>query len=203
MNIFNSYTKILYILPLFLITSCVAEKTNEDVLKRIVSKYVAFIPAAYRYGDFESFREVAAGKALEVVSETYDAFRHGNSMILKSELQSLVFNDIVLGTTKENTGVKVEWNEKEKEWKEIFVSGESIVKTTEIWTFNWIDIKTGGPASPIVKSEYDLKYTLKWLDDGTLKVVHVEVEREDVVDTVDTGAEWNIEGGALVHGMKQ
>lgn len=203
MNRLYKYKFYSYVLVFILATSCVAEKTNEDIVKRIVSKYVSFVPAAYRYGDFESLREVAADKALAGVSETYDAFRHGKSIILKSELQSLVFNEIILGTTKENTGVKAIWFEEEKEWKEVFVSENSIVKTSEVWVYNWVNTETGEPASPLIKTEYDITYTLKWAKSGTMKVVSVDVAEETVVESIDTGAEWDVEDSVMVHGMRK
>jgi len=171
------------------LTSCTGGVSSEDEARKLVAKYVNYIVPAYREGKLGDFVKVADGQALSMVDNTYNAYKIGGGMVLNAELQEMEFKDVVVGKNLNERSFEVVFDEEKKEWQEIYYTEETLVKTSEVWNYVWLDKKTFIPTSEEYRVSLDIVYTLDYVDE-VLKVINVAIEREEILETIDTGAKW-------------
>ncbi len=176
--------------------SCSSPQDREELVKKTVSRYANAVTSAYKEGKFDLLTEVAAGKALQTVDNTYQSYLNGKGMVLDAELIGMTFDDVALGSGKEGAKIKTEWHEKEKEWREVRVFKETLVNTSERWEYRWVDHKTGELASPVVTVSYKVRYTID-LVDGKFKVVLTEIKEENVEKTEGDNDKWKTKTGEI------
>ena len=176
--------------------SCASPQDREELVKKTVSRYANAVTSAYKEGKFDLLTEVAAGKALQTVDNTYQSYLNGKGMVLDAELIGMTFEDVALGSGKEDVKIRTEWQEKEKEWREVRVFKETFVNTSERWKYKWVDYKTGELASPVVTASYKVRYTIDIVD-GKFKVVLTEIKEENVEKTEGDSDRWKTKTGEI------
>ena len=176
--------------------SCASPQDREELVKKTVSRYANAVTSAYKEGKFDLLTEVAAGKALQTVDNTYQSYLNGKGMVLDAELIGMTFEDVALGSGKEDVKIRTEWQEKEKEWREVRVFKETFVNTSERWKYKWVDYKTGELASPVVTASYKVRYTIDIVD-GKFKVVLTEIKEENVEKTEGDSDKWKTKTGEI------
>ncbi|MHC4278130.1 MAG: hypothetical protein ACYSTI_12525 [Planctomycetota bacterium] len=148
-------------------------------MKRVVGKYNAALAPAYKHGRFDSLLEVADGKALSMVDNTYQSYLNGKGVVLEAELLGVSFKDIALGTGEDEPRIEVIWYDDEKEWEEVYTYKETFVETEERWKYKWVDAKTGEEASQTITVKYQMAYTLDKVA-GKLKVISAQIKKQEV-----------------------
>lgn len=169
---------------------CSGAFTDEDIARKVIAKYTAALGPAYRIGDFKALGDVAAYKAFSDIDNSYSAYKNGNGIVLNANLIEMEFKDIVIGSGVDDVKVRVEYVEEDKEWVEVYLVKETVVKTTELWNYMWLDYKTQVPRSPDYTVRYDITYKLDYVGKD-LKIIGTSISSETVVSKKDTGALWD------------
>lgn len=181
-----------------ILVSCGSSGEGGAAVKTLIGKYNSALAQAYKDGNFDPLIKVADGAALKKADTAYQAYLNAQGIILDSELLELKFENVSLGSGDNESKIKVEWDEKEKEWREIYVYKETFVETEERWKYKWVDKKTGEPASPVVTVKYRMSYTIDRAGDS-LKVISSEIKKEDVESMEGSADRWKVNaqwGGA-------
>ena len=116
------------------------EKTE---LKTVIAKYNNAIIEAYKNQNFEHFMQVATDAEINKIGVIINSFRQADQ-IMEAELRKIDFQEI------KTQGDKAD------------------VKTSEDWSYRWIDYKTGQEVEPLKNIHYEMLYHLikkdgKWL----------------------------------------
>src|SRR3989304_55896 len=102
--------------------SCASPQDREELVKKTVSRHANAVTSAYKEGKFDLLTEVAAGKALQTVDNTYQSYLNGKGMVLDAELIGMTFDDVALGSGKEDVKIRTEGQGKKKKGGGRFVS---------------------------------------------------------------------------------
>jgi hypothetical protein len=123
--------------------SC-GSSTNEDaVIMKAVGKYNQALVIAYRNVDFGPLGGAASEKAAKKVRVIVNSYLGGNQ-VMESDVKRIDFKD-----------VKVEGD-------------RAIARTSEDWTYRWVDFKTGEEVEPLKDIHYEMLYHLEKIDDKWL-----------------------------------
>lgn len=113
------------------------------MVKRAVAMYNNALIEAYRSQSFEGLRRVSVGREVDRVSAWVGAYLQ-SGMVMEARLLSLRFD-----------GVEVK--------------GErATVRTSEEWSYRWLDYRTGRVVEPLKRIDYRMRYRLvrrdgRWL----------------------------------------
>lgn len=165
---------VLLLLCFFSLTVSCAKSISEDSVKSQIVKYAYALVPAYKEGNFDLLVDVSTGDAVSQVSNTYQSYLNGGNLVLDSELLSMEFTEVVLGSGSDDDEYEVKWFEEDKEWRELSLSKETHVKTKERWKYFWIDKDTGNVESVVVTASYDMHYVLNNID-NSLRIIKAEI----------------------------
>ena len=177
------------VFALFFLISCGTQVSDEEMVRKVIGKYNSALMPAYKDGNFGQLMEVADGKALTLVTNTYQSFLNGNGIVLDSEVLSVEFEKIELGSGDEEDKIEVAWHEEDKEWREVYVYNETFVDTKEKWHYKWVDKTTGEHASPAMTINYTMSYTLDRVE-GRLKVIKTRIVKEEILKSEGESERW-------------
>ena len=131
------------------------EISQEAELKTIIAKYNIALVEAYGYQFFEPLKEVAGEDEVGKVEIIIDSYMLGNQ-IMEAQLNRMDFNEINIEEDR------------------------ATVRTSEDWSYRWVDLRTGEEVEPLRDIHYELLYHLIKNDDKWLveKVGEVEGAQE-------------------------
>ncbi len=134
-----------------LLSSCGAndKKREEQELKRTVARYNNSVVEAYKNKFFKPLQGVASTKEVERVDLVVN-YKFAKNQIMESEPYMMAF-----------TSIEVTFDEE-------FDETTAIVKTTEDWTYRWVDRETGVVIEPMREFHYEVIYDLLLTDEGWL-----------------------------------
>jgi len=117
--------------------------SEKPELKTVIAKYNNAIIEAYKNQNFEHFMQVATDAEINKIGVIINSFRQADQ-IMEAELRKIDFQEI------KTQGDKAD------------------VKTSEDWSYRWIDYKTGQEVEPLKNIHYEMLYHLikkdgKWL----------------------------------------
>ena len=117
--------------------------SEKPELKTVIAKYNNAIIEAYKNQNFEHFMQVATDAEINKIGVIINSFRQADQ-IMEAELRKIDFQEI------KTQGDKAD------------------VKTSEDWSYRWIDYKTGQEVEPLKDIHYEMLYHLikkdgKWL----------------------------------------
>lgn len=190
-SLMNKVFKVICVVFLSLIVSCGSstDKDKEDTLKRLIGKYNVALVHAYKEGRLDDLREIATGRAFSMVESAYLSYLRGDGVLLDSELLGMEFVKMELGSGEDEAKIIVEWSEKEKEWREVYVHKESGIETEERWRYKWINSKRGDAASPVITVKYRMRYTVDRVD-GKLMIISSLIMKETIEKTEGDSSRW-------------
>jgi hypothetical protein len=123
--------------------SC-GSSTNEDaVIMKAVGKYNQALVIAYRNVDFGPLGGAASEKEAKKVRVIVNSYLEGNQ-VMESDVKRIDFKD-----------VKVEGD-------------RATARTSEDWTYRWVDFKTGEEVEPLKDIHYEMLYHLEKIDEKWL-----------------------------------
>ena len=132
------------IVLLVVVSGCSSKSMDEKTeLKTVIAKYNNAIIEAYKNQNFEHFMQVATDAEINKIGVIINSFRQADQ-IMEAELRKIDFQEI------KTQGDKAD------------------VKTSEDWSYRWIDYKTGQEVEPLKNIHYEMLYHLikkdgKWL----------------------------------------
>ena len=117
--------------------------SEKPELKTVIAKYNNAIIEAYKNQNFEHFMQVATDTEINKIGIIINSFRQADQ-IMEAELRKIDFQEI------KTQGDKAD------------------VKTSEDWSYRWIDYKTAQEVEPLKNIHYEMLYHLikkdgKWL----------------------------------------
>ncbi len=140
------------LLFLGLLSACTATR-EEEAVKRSVVLYNRGLIEAYRSQSFDLLKEVAVEREVEKVGAVVGAYLEGGE-VMESRIISLRFD-----------GVEVR-------------DGRATVRTSEEWSYRWLDYRTGREVEPLKRIYYRMRYDLVKRD-GRWLVEKVKVVSEE------------------------
>lgn len=137
---------LLYSIALAIILSgCTSNPADdrEALLKIVIVKYNNAVIEAYKNQNFEYLKQVATEKEIDKIGIMISSFRQ-TDQIMKAEFHKIDFREIKIQGDKTD------------------------VRTSEDWSYRWIDYKTGQEVEPLKNIHYEILYHLikkdgKWL----------------------------------------
>lgn len=116
---------------------------REAELKTIIAKYNNAVIEAYKSQNFEYLKQVATEQEIDKIGVMITSFLQANQ-IMEAELHKIDFREIKIQGDKAD------------------------VRTSEDWSYRWIDYKTGQEVEPLKDIHYEMLYHLikkdgKWL----------------------------------------
>ena len=162
-------TRLAALLILFAFPGCAVESPPEAEVKTAIAKYNVALVEAYRNLYFEPLERVALKKEIHRVDTIISGYLQGKR-VMEPEPHGVVF-------------------------EEIGIDGDrAAVRTSEDWSYRWVDIETEKPLTSLKEVHYNLLYTLV-KEDGRWMVARVEDtddrgegERVDLPDEAFEGA---------------
>jgi len=133
----------IYVIGIIFFSGCVSENPEEKRIKTVIAKYNIAVIEAYKNQYFDYLKESADEKEFRKIYVITIGFLQGNR-ILESELLSLAFKEI-----------KIE-------------DSVATVKTSEDWSYRWVDYRTREEVEPLKDLHYEMIYHLvkkdgRWL----------------------------------------
>ncbi|MBI3752736.1 MAG: hypothetical protein HY266_01660 [Deltaproteobacteria bacterium] len=123
---------------------CASNRPDEKTaLKIVIAKYNNALVEAYKDQSFEPLKAVAAADEVSKVDTIVSSYLQANQ-IMEADLRKIDFKDIKIKGDK------------------------AAVKTSEDWSYRWIDYRTGKEIEPLKPVHYEMVYHLikkdrKWL----------------------------------------
>ncbi len=125
------------------------EPSEEELLKKVVTRYNYALIEAYRSQFYDRLKEVAGRDELRRIRIIITSYLQ-SSEIMEAELHRIEFGEIRI--------------EEEK----------ATVDTTERWSYRWIDYRTGREVEPLKEIGYNMRYHLVKDEDRGWIVERVE-----------------------------
>ncbi len=148
----NARICVLLLMFVLVFMSCTRASDNRAAVRLAVSKYSVAIISAYKDIDLGLLNEVATKEHKDKVSAVINAYMQANE-VMEAELLHLDF-----------VGVEIKGEEAE-------------VRTTEDWSYRWVDYDTREIREPEKKLHYEMSYELLY-SDGRWLVDEVKVLEE-------------------------
>lgn len=145
--------RLFYSIALAVILSGCASNPADDreaLLKIVIAKYNNAVIEAYRSQNFEPLKQAAAEHEIDKIGVIINAYRTENQ-IMESDIKKIDFKEIRIEADK------------------------AYVKTSEDWSYRWINYETKQEVEPLKDVRYELLYHLikkggKWLVDKVEEV---------------------------------
>lgn len=129
-SLHQTMTMVLLALAFF---GCASEDARKEELKGVVLKYNNALIEAYKSQLYERLMEATGKEEFKEVVERVSAYIHAGR-IMESELKKISFKQITI------TDDKAE------------------VRTSEDWTYRWVDFRTGKEVEAIQNPHYEMLY---------------------------------------------
>lgn len=128
---------------LFTLVSCAKSNPDEALVKTTVARYNDALVAAYKNLNIEPMKDVATEERAKRVEAFITAYLQSN-LIMETELHHVTFDEVKVERTV------------------------ATVKTTEDWSYSWVDYKTKKIKEEKKQVTYKMLYTLekkgdKWI----------------------------------------
>lgn len=124
-------------------SSCSSSSQEDAIIMKAVGKYNQALIIAYRNVDFGPLGGAASEKEARKVRAIVNSYLEGNQ-VMESDVKRIDFRDI-----------KVEGD-------------RATARTSEDWTYRWVDFKTGEEVEPLKDIHYEMLYHLEKIDDKWL-----------------------------------
>jgi len=123
---------------------------QQSELKTIIAKYNNAIVEAYKNQNFEYLTQVATEEELNKIGIIINSYRQSDQ-IMEAEIRKIDFREVKIDGDK------------------------AVVKTSEDWSYRWLNYKTGQEVEPPQDIHYELLYQVikkdgKWLVDAVEEI---------------------------------